>query len=251
MSTSDFKDYFSGQSGQYAKNRPTYPASLIDFIVSHVSAYETAWDCATGNGQVALALAGHFKSVIATDASKEQLEQAIPHPSIQYIQSRAESTSIASSSIDLITVATALHWFNFNSFFKEVDRVIKQEGFFAAWGYGSVSVNYEIDPYIHDFYRNLIGPYWPAERIFMDQHYDTIPFPFPLIETPPFKMEQSWSVDRFLGYVESWSACQNYRKTHGKSPISYLRHNLVPLWKQEKMTISWQLFLKCGYPKKK
>ena len=70
------KDLFSAQADIYAKYRPGYPSLLIDYILSFVSQKNTAWDCATGNGQAAVLLADHFKKVFATDMSEKQLSQA-------------------------------------------------------------------------------------------------------------------------------------------------------------------------------
>ncbi|MEM7040277.1 MAG: SAM-dependent methyltransferase, partial [Bacteroidota bacterium] len=67
------KDNFSHASGNYAKFRPQYPADLYDFIFQHVPDFERAWDCGTGNGQAARALAERFARVEATDISANQL----------------------------------------------------------------------------------------------------------------------------------------------------------------------------------
>ena len=61
------KDRFSQHASQYAAFRPNYPQSLYDFILLHTLGRDIAWDCACGNGQVALDLAPHFKTVEATD----------------------------------------------------------------------------------------------------------------------------------------------------------------------------------------
>ena len=49
--------------------------------------------------------------VWAVDANEEQLKQCKPHPNIQYRVGPAESTGVPSSSVDMVTVATALHWY--------------------------------------------------------------------------------------------------------------------------------------------
>lgn len=73
----DSKDLFSDQSKLYAKFRPTYPSLLYDWILDLIPGRTCAWDCGTGNGQVALRLASHFEQVIATDISQKQIDQAI------------------------------------------------------------------------------------------------------------------------------------------------------------------------------
>ena len=49
---------------------------LFTYLASLCPAHDLAWDCATGNGQAAVALAPHFEQVIATDASAQQIDQA-------------------------------------------------------------------------------------------------------------------------------------------------------------------------------
>ena len=67
------KDLFSRQSEVYARFRPSYPQDLYDYILQFVGEKNMAWDCATGNGQAALALAPFFSRVEATDISPEQI----------------------------------------------------------------------------------------------------------------------------------------------------------------------------------
>lgn len=172
------KDNFSTQSGHYAKYRPVYPEALYSFIYNQIKEFNTAWDCGTGNGQVASVLSDKFDKVYATDISKNQLQNAVAKENITYIQARAEHTPIADRSIDLITVAQAIHWFDFNAFYQEVSRVAKPGALLAAWGYGLLSVSPELDPIIEEFYADILGSYWDDERSYLDESYRTIPFPF-------------------------------------------------------------------------
>ncbi len=130
-----FKDHFSGHAAVYASFRPGYPPALIDFVTSLAPGRSLAWDCATGNGQAAVCLAEHFERVIATDASAAQLAQATPHPNVEYRQAPAEQSGLADGSVDLLTVATALHWFDFDRFYAEAERVLAPGGALAAWAY--------------------------------------------------------------------------------------------------------------------
>jgi ubiquinone/menaquinone biosynthesis C-methylase UbiE len=129
------KDLFSKQAALYAKYRPFYPAALIDYILSFVERKQTAWDCATGNGQAALLYADQFKKIFATGISEKQIAQATAHPKISYSISEAERTTFADNSFDLITVSQAYHWFQFDAFFTEATRVGKNGCIVAAWGY--------------------------------------------------------------------------------------------------------------------
>ena len=120
-----FQDHFSRQSGIYLKARPTYPDELFAYLASLAPSNEVCWDCATGNGQAAISLASHFKKVIATDGSQQQIDKAIQKEGVEYRVGTAEDSFLKDKSIDLITVATAAHWFNHDKFYAEALRVAK------------------------------------------------------------------------------------------------------------------------------
>jgi len=81
---------------------------------------DAAWDCATGNGQAAVDIAPHFAVVQATDLSREQVAQGLAVTNVVYSAQPAESTHFADNTFDLITVAQALHWFDYDKFWPEV-----------------------------------------------------------------------------------------------------------------------------------
>lgn len=119
------KDLFSSQAENYARFRPGYPEDLFEYILSFVTSRDLAWDAGTGNGQAALILSRYFKTVIGTDISEQQLLKAAKGDNIRYQLSKAESVNLPDHSADLITVAQAYHWFNFEAFAREVIRVGK------------------------------------------------------------------------------------------------------------------------------
>jgi len=128
------KDYFSRQSDVYAAFRPTYPENLYRFVFSHLGKTHSAWDCATGNGQVASYLATRFHRVYATDISEQQLKNAIQAPNIIYSISSAEQTDFRDHQFDLITVAKALDWFDLSKFYREVTRTCRPGGAISRVG---------------------------------------------------------------------------------------------------------------------
>jgi SAM-dependent methyltransferase len=240
------KDLFSQHSKEYATFRPTYPNELYDFILSHVKNFDAAWDCATGNGQAANDLAKRFQKVVATDLSKKQIQKATPNDKIQYSVCKAEQTPFADNSFDLITVAQAIHWFDFDLFYKEVKRVGKPDSLFAVWGYSLLSVSPFIDRLINDFYVNVVGSYWDKERKFIDEHYQTIPFPFEEIPSPKFEINVTWTIEELIGYINTWSAVQKFIQSNGFNPVDDWINSIRPNWKNEKQTIKFPLFLRLG-----
>src|SRR3569623_1647459 len=214
------KDNFSTQANLYASFRPHYPQQMYDLIFSHVNNFDTALDCATGNGQVAAVLATRFKTVYATDISEKQLAQAPALPNVIYKIERAAETGFADSSFDVITVAQAIHWFNFEAFYTEVKRLLKPGGILVVIGYGGIRVAEKINAWRDNFYLNIVGPYWDKERTYIDEEYKTIPFPFDEIATPTLFIEYKWSKQQFIGYINTWSALQHYIKERNEIPLS-------------------------------
>ncbi len=239
------KDLFSEHSKLYSQFRPTYPNELYEFIFSYVNDFDAAWDCGTGNGQSARVLSTKFKKVLATDISAKQLEQAYQADAIFYSVC-GEKTSFEDSSIDLITVAQAIHWFDFEAFYKEVNRVAKSNAVLAVWGYSLLSITPEIDLHLQDFYKNIVGSYWDRERHLIDEQYKTIPFPFEEIATPPFDFSFDWTLEQLAGYITTWSAVRKYMQANQVNPVVKLMTDIAPLWKENSMRITFPLFVRLG-----
>ncbi|UBM60632.1 class I SAM-dependent methyltransferase [Marinilongibacter aquaticus] len=241
------KDKFSDQAETYKKFRPKYPDELIAYIVSLCSARERAWDCGTGNGQVALALAHDFSEVKATDISEKQLQKAESKSNVDYSLCRAEATNFPDAYFDLITVAQALHWFDFEAFSAEAFRVLKPEGLLAVWGYGLLRVDREIDEKIDWFYAEKVGEYWDAERRHIEQKYASIPFRFEELSVDrQFSIRVHWSLEHVQGYFNSWSSVQNFIAENGENPVVSFMEELKPIWGDELRAVEIPIFMKVG-----
>ncbi|MCG2612976.1 class I SAM-dependent methyltransferase [Terrimonas sp. NA20] len=231
------KNNFSDQARQYAIYRPTYPPELFEFLMEHVNQREAVWDCATGNGQTAVALAKYFEQVYATDISQQQLNNAQFGPNITYSLQAAEHTAFEDDKFNLVTVSQALHWFQFDAFYKEVYRVTKTGGVFAAWAYSLLTISPEIDEYIRDYHFNILKDHWDEERRFVDERYESIPFPFDEIASPDFVITYDWSLENLEGYLQTWSAYQNFVKSNGFDPVEALIIKIRPYWSEKRRVV--------------
>jgi len=243
-----FKDHFSGHAVDYAKFRPHYPGELFEYLACISPRHELAWDCATGNGQAAVGLARHFWSVIATDASAQQIESAEPDDRISYRVALAEASGIDSASVDLILVAQALHWFDLDAFFTEAKRVLKEDGVLAITSYKVLEIAPEIDAIIWKFYHETTGPFWPPERELVETDYKDIQFPFPELSPVPFEMREQWNLDQLAGYLRTWSATQKFIAARGFDPVDSLMEELGAVWNNPEQVreIKWPLHLRVG-----
>ena len=240
-----FKDHFSGHAASYAVYRPGYPRELFRFLAGCCDARRRAWDCATGNGQTAVQLAEHFEQVIATDASAAQIEAARAHPKVRYGVAPAESSGIDDRSIDLVTVAQALHWFDLDRFFAEALRVLVPGGVLAAWSYGLCRIESTVDALVLELYRGL-DHCWPPERQIVDEGYRNIVLPMPAIDSPGFEMKVSWSAEAMLGYLRTWSASQRCLRDQGRDPVESIAERLREAWGRGEREVRWPLALKLG-----
>ena len=242
---SQFKDHFSGHAGSYAEYRPGYPRELFDFIVSRCPARGLAWDCGTGNGQAARSLAPYFRRVVATDASAEQIAAAAPESGVEFLVAPAEASALAGDSVDLITVAQALHWFNIERFFDEAKRVLKSGGILACWAYHHCSVSPEIDEIIEAFFK-AVDDFWPPERELVENRYRDIAMPFRELAAGPFSMSVLWSAAELLDYMNTWSATQRHRADTGRDPLAPFRARIESRWGDGRRWVTWPIILRVG-----
>jgi SAM-dependent methyltransferase len=243
-----FKDRFSGHAAEYAQYRPHYPAELFEYLATTVPDRVCAWDCATGNGQAASALANLFEHVIATDASKNQIANAERNDRISYRVATAEESGLEPGSMSLVTVTQALHWLRIEAFYTEVKRVLKPDGALAICCYNLFEVSPPIDALVTRFYSETVGPYWDPERHLVETGYRTLPFPFAELEPPKFRMQASWSLNHLLGYLGTWSATKKFIATNGFDPVASLTAELTKLWGDPAMMrkIEWPLNMRVG-----
>ncbi len=240
---------FSKQANDYARFRPTYPEDLFGYLASLTEEHSCAWDCGTGNGQAAIALAHYYDRVIGTDPSTDQIAHVRPHPKVEYRIAPAEDSAISVESIDLIVVAQALHWFDVGKFYAEAQRVAKSSGsIIAVWCYGLMEAAPAADQIISRYYHNVIGKYWEPERRLVEQGYGGIPFPFQEITAPKFLMEATWTFAHFLGYLSTWSATQAAIRSEGVNPLDTIRTELREAWGdvEEAKRVRWPLFIRVG-----
>ena len=240
-SASGFKDHFSEQSSGYARYRPHYPAALFDFLAQLTDRHALAWDCATGNGQVAIALAAHYTRVVATDASDAQIEAAIEHASVEYRVAPAEHSGLETSSVDLVTVGQALHWFDVGRFTAEVERVLVSDGILAAWCYELCEVDDECDRIVHRLYEDLVDEFWPPERRMIERRYEGLQLPGEPVESPDLAITASWQAQDMLGYLRTWSACKRYEHEHGADPVAIIEADLEAAWGRDAREVRWPL----------
>lgn len=248
MSTPQFKDHFSGHAAQYAEFRPKYPPAVFAFVASLPERRLTAWDCATGNGQVAVPLADYFERVAATDASRDQIAHALPHPRVSYAVAPAHASGLAAGSVDLVTVAQALHWLPLSEFFKEARRVLAPGGAVAFWSYTRPVLAPDLDGTLLAFYSGTCGPYWPPERALVDSGL-AMPLPLDEVTAPTLEIQARLTLREFGGYLRTWSAVRQLARATGGDPVAAVEDEMRARWSEEgeRRLVRWAIHFRAGY----
>ncbi|MEO1246614.1 MAG: class I SAM-dependent methyltransferase [Pseudomonadota bacterium] len=205
-----------------------------------------ALDCATGSGQLAIGLAGFCERVIATDASAEQIEQAMPHPRVSYRVAAAEQSGLPAASVDLMTVGQALHWFDHARFAAEASRVIREGGLLVCASYAVCEITPDIDRIVDRLYTDLLDPFWPPERGMVENGYADIALPGTPLALPRLAMSETWSVADMLGYLRTWSASKRYQRRHRADPVGLIAAELENAWGAGTRKVSWPLTVRAS-----
>ena len=224
------QELFSDKSEIYLSSRPRYPAKLYQHLVELCDKHERVWDVACGNGQAAIDLADYFAEVQATDISQQQIGNAIVHPKVKYSVQPAEATSFAENSFDLVCVAQALHWFDYEKFWPEVQRVLKPNGVFAAWGYSWFKIRKDIDTIIEQDFLQILQPYWARQNQLLWDGYVDVPIPFKLQPMPAIEMTMQWNIDELFTYLHSWSATRRCMDAIGDAFFVDVYEKVAKVW---------------------
>jgi len=222
---------------------------MYEYLLASIAPSRSlVWDCGTGNGQAAVGLAKYFERVYATDASAEQIAHASQHDKVEYHVENAEQVSLKSGSADLVTVAQAVHWFDFDKFYAEVKRVLKPNGVLAVWTYALPETSPQVDKAVYRYYAEILSGFWPERIRYIEESYRTLPFPFEEIVPPQFVMEDEWDLGQLTGFLDSWSATQKYLAQKGKHPVNEIWDELSSYWtkEKEKRLIRWPLYFRIG-----
>lgn len=248
MREAAFHDHFSGHAALYARVRPRYPAELFAWLAEEAPHTRLAWDAGTGNGQAAVALAEHFEHVVATDPSERQIAQAEPHPRVEYRVARAEVGPVAPGAAALVTAAQAAHWFAMPAFSAAAREALSPGGVVALWCYDLIHVTRAVDAVVGRLYHEIVGPYWPPERLMVEDGYRGLEFPFAELRPPPLLMEHAWDLPSLLGYLGSWSATQRFAAETGTDPVAQVAGELAAAWggPATVRTVRFPLYVRAG-----
>ncbi|KAL6920651.1 hypothetical protein ACHAP8_008169 [Fusarium lateritium] len=172
-----FRNYSSEQASNYAEGRLGYSDDLINFVLKLHSSTGgqngVVLDVGCGPGLATRMLAPHFDIAYGADPGNSMIEKAQQigglskaDTQIVYKLSSAEEVDkidgLDHSSVDLITAATAAHWFEMPRFWEASAKLLKPGGTVAIWTVFRKSDTFgdnEVQALIEDFRENVLAPY--------------------------------------------------------------------------------------------
>ncbi|CAA9542250.1 MAG: diguanylate cyclase/phosphodiesterase (GGDEF & EAL domains) with PAS/PAC sensor(s) [uncultured Sphingosinicella sp.] len=225
-----FIDSFSDVAGEYRRARPTYPAALIAELAALAPSRALAWDSGTGSGQAAVALARHFDAVYGSDPSEEQIANAQSAERVTYAVEAAEAVSLADGNADLVLAAQAMHWYNLERFYAQVQRVLRPGGILAAIGYAWFYIDPEVDAAVEEALLRPMRPYWAPNNAILWDAYRSIAFPGEEVRIGQPAIHLRWSLDQMLAYVRTWSAAAKFRASEGEAQFEAALASVREAW---------------------
>ena len=198
---------------------------------------------------MAVRLAEDFDKVWATDLSEKQLREAEANPKVEYHQAEAHHSGLPDSSVALVTVATAVHWFDQASFYEEVQRVLSPHGVLAVWTYGPNLVAPEPLAQVVSALSDRLDEDWPTGIEWVKGAYQDLPFPFPTLQLEPLDFRLDWTIDDLFGWIGTWSAVHRHRARTGEEPLTGVRSELEEVWPhdlKQPARIVFPLYYKIG-----
>ncbi|HUL01173.1 MAG TPA: class I SAM-dependent methyltransferase [Nitrospirota bacterium] len=122
---------FNDRADNYKRYRPDYPAEIIEVLKEkcHLSKKTVIADVGSGTGfftKLLLPYAGVVYAVEPNPEMRKVAEEALSHyNNFRSISARAEDTQLDAHSIDMVTAATAFHWFDKQKTKEEFRRILK------------------------------------------------------------------------------------------------------------------------------
>ncbi|XP_056098083.1 putative methyltransferase DDB_G0268948 [Rhinichthys klamathensis goyatoka] len=222
----------------YQKYRFDPPDELKELILQYLDKkkgkpHQLAVDLGCGTGQNSRSLTPYFQQVVGIDVSESQVEEAraVPgFPNLSYRVGTAEDLPFPDGSVDLLTAASAAHWFDAEGFIKEAVRVLKPHGCLALFGYGdNMKMHHESCGdrlnKIYEEVKQILLPY-TSTRVTganskLKDLFEAIPFPDKeRIEIIPIKLQLS--IKNVTGFIQTFSMYQAYLRADSNAATALL-----------------------------
>ena len=137
---------FSAAAELYQQVRPDYPADLSPWLAETLSLPVDAdlVDLGTGTGKFIPYLRPLSSHITAIDPVPEMLAQLkLAHPDIHTLEGMSHQLPLPDHSVNAVFCAQSFHWFANMETLKELDRVLKPQGFLVlVWNQRDITVDW-------------------------------------------------------------------------------------------------------------
>ena len=205
----DTKTVFSSKAKNYDKYRWDYAQAAIELIIeiAQLSACSAVADIGAGTGMLTKHFVDRVHTVYAIEPNLEMRQimagKLGSNSSVSVINGCAEATSLPDESVDVITVAQAIHWFDPLPTRKEMRRILNNNGWLV------VLKNHRMDKELTRDTENLMTEAYGADFSATIERPEQMPLRFyygndryrKMIH--PFQFQQDW--DGFMGAILSAS----------------------------------------------
>jgi len=140
---------------RYARSRPGPPHDLIPLLtqLSGRPRPRLVVDLGCGTGLSTVAWSGHADRVVGIDANPMMQRHALPAKGVEYRPAPATDTRVRSGTVDVVTCSQSFHWMRPRPTIREVARILRRGGVFAAIDYALPPV---IDPRLDPAFTALL-----------------------------------------------------------------------------------------------
>jgi SAM-dependent methyltransferase len=121
----------------YDRVRPKPPNGLVPLIAQLSGRDPPALvvDLGSGTGLSTVAWSRHASRVIGIESNPQMLNHARRAANVEYRQAPADATGVKARSADVVTCSQSFHWMLPQKTLREVDRILRRGGVFAAYDY--------------------------------------------------------------------------------------------------------------------
>jgi ubiquinone/menaquinone biosynthesis C-methylase UbiE len=220
----NIRNNFAKLVDSYAKYRRDYPEKSYKLIYNFCPSVEAiVLDIGCGTGIVTKHLSSYYKNITGTDREIAMTDFAKDdNKNLKFISAKAEELPFENESFDLVTVATAYHWFDFDLAGKEIFRVLKPSGKMCVFWRMDISKSRNYLPqFAYDNLIKLISIIPKASREPITEEIFTR-VGFSNVKKEEFAFEDTYTKEEILGYVQSHST---FNLLDDKQKEEYIRLN--------------------------
>jgi len=227
---------------KYTAIRPEHPPAIVESVLrflrqKYTGPLSQAVDVGCGSGMSTRNLFGKFDSILGVDLSQAMIDQARQSfkttPEAVFKVAKAESLPVAPESSQMVLVGRAIHYFDQQAFFREVDRILVPGGVVAYYSVhfptiiipGKEEQGRQVNNIFWEYLDNKLESYWPinafdgvkiGSRNRRDYYVKGINAPFGETEVDEsISYDREVSIGELARELDTYGGAVNHREVMG------------------------------------